>query len=50
MPAGDLSEFTFGFAYTYELANLWKNHLLGAPVIPNQYQEGQAGGGYDLDD
>lgn len=37
-------------AYAYEVATLWQHHLLGAPQIPNQRQEGTPGdaGGYDL--
>jgi len=42
------SEFSFGFAYTFELAILWERHLVGAPMFPSLIAEGKAGGGYDM--
>lgn len=48
MPHDRISEFTFGYAYTQELAKLWAAHVLAPPVFPNQYAEGKSGGGYDM--
>lgn len=42
------SEFSFGFAYTHELANLWSTHLVSSPDLPSLAAEGRAGGGYDV--
>ncbi len=42
------SEFSFGFAYTFELSTLWQSHLVGAPMFPSLVDEGKAGGGYDV--
>ena len=43
------SEFSFGFAYTFELANLWQNKILTrAPLLPSLVEEGKDGGGYDV--
>lgn len=42
------SEFSFGFAYTYELATLWAPILSGSPIIPNQQDEAKDGGGWDV--
>ena len=40
------SEFSFGFAYTFELANLWRNKTLTrAPFLPSLVEEGKDGGG-----
>lgn len=43
-----LSEFSFGYALTEELASGAFGQLVGAPIFPSLIQEGQAGGGYDL--
>src|SRR6266540_2285625 len=43
-----LSEFSFGYALTEELASGAFGTLIGAPIFPSLIQEGQPGGGYDL--
>ena len=43
-----LSEFSFGYALTEELASGALGQLIGAPIFPSLIQEGQPGGGYDL--
>lgn len=43
----EFSEFSFGFAYTFEVARLWSSHLVGAPTFPTLVQEGRSGG-YDV--
>ncbi len=47
MTKTDLTESSFGFAYTFELTTLWKNRLI-APYIPSLIEEGRRGGGYDV--
>lgn len=42
------SEFSFGFAYTFELATLWRGHLIGSPELPSLIEEGTSNGGYDV--
>lgn len=44
----NFSEFSFGFAYTHELANLWSSHLISSPSLPSLVAEGRADGGYDV--
>jgi hypothetical protein len=44
----DFSEFSYGYALTEELANKYRSSLAGAPIFPSLYQEGQMGGGYDV--
>jgi len=44
----DISEFSYGYALTDELINWHGTSLTAAPVFPSLYQEGQAGGGYDV--
>lgn len=44
----DISEFSYGYALTDELINWHGTTLTAAPVFPSLYQEGQAGGGYDV--
>lgn len=44
----DISEFSFGFALTNELIDVYKLASHGAPTFPTQAQEGKAGGGYDV--
>lgn len=44
----DISEFSYGYALTDELINWQGTQLTAAPVFPSLYQEGQAGGGYDV--
>jgi hypothetical protein len=43
-----LSEFSYGYALTEELASGAFGTLVGAPIFPSLIQEGQPGGGYDL--
>ena len=42
-----ISEFSFGYALTEELVRGRHGSLVGAPIFPTQYQEGQEGG-YDI--
>ncbi len=44
----DFSEFSYGYAVTEELAAQLGGRLIGAPQFPSLYQEGQQGGGYDV--
>jgi hypothetical protein len=44
----DISEFSYGYALTDELIHWHDTPLTAAPVFPSLYQEGQAGGGYDV--
>jgi hypothetical protein len=44
----DMSEFSYGYAVTDELIHAHGTAITAAPVFPSLYQEGQAGGGYDL--
>lgn len=44
----NISEFSYGYALTDELIHRHGVALTAAPVFPSLYQEGQAGGGYDL--
>ena len=48
MAPPDFSEFTYGFALTYELVNLSSLPLAFTPVFPSLLREGSAGGGYDV--
>lgn len=43
-----ISEFSYGYAVTDELIHCHSTTVTAAPVFPSLYQEGQAGGGYDL--
>jgi hypothetical protein len=43
-----LSEFSYGYALTQELTGGALGGLVAAPIFPSLYQEGQAGGGYDV--
>jgi len=43
-----ISEFSYGYALTQELAGGMLGNLIGAPVFPSLRQEGSAGGGYDV--
>ena len=43
-----ISEFSFGFAITNELVLGAGNSLTAAPIFPSLYEEGQAGGGFDV--
>jgi hypothetical protein len=44
----EFSEFSYGFALTYELCKKHRNRLTVAPVLPSLRKEGKKGGGYDL--
>ena len=44
----DFSEFSYGYAVTEELASSLKAQLVGSPIFPSLYEEGQKGGGYDV--
>lgn len=44
----DFSEFSYGYAVTEELVSSLKARLIGAPIFPSLYEEGQSGGGYDV--
>jgi hypothetical protein len=45
----EFSEFTFGFALTHNLISTAPNGLKAVPIFPNLKQEGQVGGGYDVE-
>lgn len=46
----DISEFSYGFALTNEIVERFPTiRSAGAPQFPSLYQEGQAGGGYDVE-
>ena len=42
----DISEFSYGFALTHQLVKMIS--ATASPIFPNLFQEGQAGGGYDV--
>ena len=44
----DFSEFSYGYAATEELVAKHKASLIAAPLFPSLYDEGKAGGGYDV--
>ena len=44
----DFSEFSYGYAVTEELVTRSRAFLVAAPLFPSLYEEGQAGGGYDV--
>lgn len=44
----DISEFSYGYAVTEELARWAGSRLTAAPVFPSLVQEGRVGGGYDV--
>lgn len=44
----DFSEFSYGYAVTEELVSHLKASLIAAPLFPSLYEEGKAGGGYDV--
>jgi hypothetical protein len=45
----DISEFSYGYAVTEELVATAGGRVIGAPVFPSLYEEGQEGGGYDVE-
>lgn len=44
----DFSEFSYGYAVTEELVSAHKAAVIAAPLFPSLYEEGKAGGGYDV--
>jgi hypothetical protein len=44
----NISEFSYGYALTDELVHSAGYGITGVPIFPSLYQEGQAGGGYDV--
>lgn len=44
----DFSEFSYGYAVTEELVAHHRASLVAAPLFPSLYDEGKAGGGYDV--
>lgn len=44
-----ISEFSYGYALTEELSRGILGRVVGAPIFPSLYQEGQIGGGFDLE-
>lgn len=44
----DFSEFSYGYAVTEEIVASSKAILVAAPLFPSLYEEGKAGGGYDV--
>jgi len=44
----NISEFSYGYAITEELAHWQGTTITAAPVFPSLYQEGQQGGGWDV--
>jgi hypothetical protein len=45
----DISEFSYGFALTSELVDRYGVRPAGAPIFLNLQEEGQPGGGYDVE-
>ena len=44
----NISEFSYGYALTEELVKGFGSKITAAPVFPSLYQEGKAGGGWDV--
>lgn len=44
----EMSEFSYGFAYTNEMITTPGAHIIAAPEFPSLQQEGKPGGGYDV--
>ena len=44
----NISEFSYGYALTEELAKGFGKSITAAPVFPSLYQEGKKGGGWDV--
>jgi hypothetical protein len=44
----DISEFSYGYTVTEELVAKAGATVIAAPIFPSLYQEGQKGGGYDV--
>jgi hypothetical protein len=45
----NISEFSYGYALTNELMRRYRLNRAGAPTFPSLQQEGQTGGGYDVE-
>jgi hypothetical protein len=45
----NISEFSYGYALTNDLMRRYCLNRAGAPTFPNLQQEGQPGGGYDVE-
>jgi hypothetical protein len=44
----EMSEFSYGFAFTNELIHAPGSHVVAAPEFPSLQKEGSPGGGYDV--
>ncbi|WP_237881030.1 hypothetical protein [Pseudomonas sp. PGPR40] len=44
----EMSEFSYGFAFTNELITSPGGHVIAAPEFPSLQKEGKPGGGYDV--
>ena len=44
----EISEFSYGYAVTEGMVRTYSSGLRAAPIFPSLFQEGQAGGGYDV--
>ncbi|MEW9901944.1 hypothetical protein [Pseudomonas putida] len=44
----EMSEFSYGFAFTNELIHAPGSHVVAAPEFPSLQKEGKPGGGYDV--
>lgn len=44
----EMSEFSYGFAFTNELITSLGGHVIAAPEFPSLQKEGKPGGGYDV--
>lgn len=45
----NISEFSYGYALTSELMRRYRLNRAGAPIFPTLQEEGQPGGGYDVE-
>jgi hypothetical protein len=45
----NISEFSYGYALTNELMRRYRLNRAGAPTFPSLQEEGQPGGGYDVE-
>ncbi len=44
----EMSQFSYGFAFTNELITAPGVHVVAAPEFPSLQKEGKPGGGYDV--
>ncbi|WP_439868978.1 hypothetical protein [Pseudomonas syringae] len=44
----EMSEFSYGFAFTNELIHAPDSHVVAAPEFPSLQKEGKPSGGYDV--